>query len=1029
MLPHFIHVVCCTICLLSPIQLIGQETAKLDWAKRIGGAGNDRARDIVLDEEGNMYITGLYIGTVDFDPGPGVFNLTSAGSSDIFVLKLDAQGNFIWAKSMGGLHGDTGMGIAIDKEGNVYVTGGFSGTANFDPGPGTFNIVGATTGQHEIFVVKLDNDGNFVWAKAVVGGTWWDNGHKIEVDDAGNVHVIGRFYYQGGPRDFDPGPDTYFLTAGHEDIFILKLDTDGNFMWARNFGTAPHESRGYSLALDEDGNVYATGYFRGTVDFDPGPGTFNLTSVGTWNIFYLKLDANGDFVWAKAMVNSVTNYHSVGDHGRKIIVGTDGNVYITGRFDGTVDFDPGPGVFNLTASGGGYDIYITKLTSDGDFVWAKTMGGSGYDEGFGIKQDKDGYIYVTGVFVNTVDFDPGADVFSLTSAGMSDAFLTKFDSDGNFIWAVSMGGTNEDTSYIVDVNDASELFVIGWFTGTANLDPGPCTVNLVSAGQQDFFIQKLQQVINIPLEINGLSAQSGFIGSSITIQGEGFSSIPEENTVRFFNNIAATVTASTANSITVTVPEGATTGPISVSVNCITVLSADDFEAIPAPVITITTQPDNMAIVCESAEFSVSIQAEGTTNLTYQWQKFNSASDDFEEIADDANISGSNSATLSITANDLNLAGIYRCRVSGDNAADIFTNSISLEITATPAAPDAEDVLSCEASSFELTASGADEGNYRWYDSLTDETVLGTNSSFTTPEINITSSFFVSIVSGVCESERTEVRAIIEIVPTPTISFDDDEVCVGLTSTLVASEGYAGYLWSNAETTREITVSESGNYSVIGFSDSGCESDPSAQISITFIICNNAAPVIQPIPVTTFIGSRVVISLLDIISDEDDNLDLSTLRVINNQTQQGAPTQIDNSFNLIIDYAGRGFTGMDIVSIEVCDLLNACTQQQLTIDLIGDVVVYNAMSPNGDGLNDTLIIQYIDLIEELRENKVTVYNRWGDVVFEVSNYDNINRAFRGLNKNGNELPAGNYFYKIEFKSGLSTKTGFISLKR
>ncbi len=809
-------------------KIAAQETAQLDWVKRFGSTSNERGRDMVLDEDGNIYITGFYIGTVDFDPGPGVFNLTSEGSSDIFVLKLDPQGNFIWAKSMGGPNGDTGYGIALDNDRNVYITGGFSGTANFDPGPGTFNIIGATTGHHEIFVVKLNNDGDFVWAKGVVGGTWWDNGHKIEVDLAGNVHVIGRFYFQGGPRDFDPGPDTYFLTAGHEDIFILKLNTDGNFVWARNFGTSPHESRGYSIALDNEGNVYATGYFRGIVDFDPGPGTFHLTSVGNWNIFYLKLDANGDFVWAKSMVNSITNYHSVGDHGRKIIVDNNGNLYTTGRFNGTVDFDPGPDVFNMTASGGDFDIYITKLTTDGNFVWARTMGGSAYDEGYTIKQDNAGNIYVAGFFRNTVDFNPGAETFNITSAGLDDGFVTKFDSDGNFIWAISMGGTNNDQAMIVEVNDAGELFVLGWFMGTADADPGPCTNFIVSAGQQDIFLQKFKQALLIPLSINDFSENEGFVGSTITITGTGFSEVPSDNTVVFSDNVIANVISSSANSISVIVPEGAFSGQVSVSVNCITVTSANNFTVIPNPIITITEQPTLFVIVCEGEEVLFTTIAEGTSNISYQWQKFEAGN--FSDISDNAVYTNTNTSTLTINSAGGDGAGLYRCRVTGDNAEPVVSSASEFEIIiVNPPQPvtGQGSAAPCGENTVNLQVTGAvGDEYYLWYEVPDGGTPIDDvfGNTYTTPELQENKTYYVAIFSpDGCESSRLAVEAIIPLVPETGITLEGNRFMV--------QSGAASYQWyQNGEiipgaSDHYLDVFEYGIYFVRITSSNGCTAD------------------------------------------------------------------------------------------------------------------------------------------------------------------------------------------------------------
>ena len=484
--------------LLLPCALMAQEITPA-WGLPLSGPGEERSYAITLDATGHAYSAGNFTGTVDFDPGAGVAELSSAGSNDIYVAKYDTNGTLVWARSMGGTYSDGASGIAVDDAGNIYITGGFSGTADFDPGPGTFNMTAATTGQNDIYIAKLNANGDFVWAKGIVGGTWWDAGYGIDVDQAGNVLVTGRFYFQGGPRDFDPGPGTFFLTAGHEDIFVLKLTTDCDFVWAVAFGTAPDESRGYSIVLDDAGNSFITGYFRGTVDFDPGPGTFNMTSVGTWNVFYLKLDTEGALIWATQIPVTTSTYHFDGGYGRKIALDSDGNLFATGRYAGTIDFDPGAGVTELTSSGG-QDIYLAKFTGAGALLWAKSAGGSGDDEGYGITTDAEGNAHVCGIYRNTAIFDPGIGDLVLTSTGGDDMFIWSLDADGGPIRATSMGGSSDDRAYAIEMSATGALYVSGWFADTADMDPGNGEFNMISAGGNDAFLVKLVPFDNTGIE-------------------------------------------------------------------------------------------------------------------------------------------------------------------------------------------------------------------------------------------------------------------------------------------------------------------------------------------------------------------------------------------------------------------------------------------------------------------------------------------------------------------------------------------------
>jgi len=368
----------------------------ISWFRTLVGSGSGFS--IVVDDEGSVFVTGPFQGTVDFDPGAGTYNLTSSGGRDVFIIKLDINGNFVWAKKIGGASVDESYKIAVDQGGNAYVTGMYSGTVDFDPGAGTNNLTSA--GGGDIFVCKLDTDGNFLWAKSM-GGIGGEIGMSVALDENGNIYTTGGF---SGTADFDPGVgEASLVSAEGGDGFISKLDSNGNFVWAQNISMMGTEV-GMEIALDDTGYVFATGII--------GP-------FGNNDVFLTKLNPNGDLVWVKTLGGSYS------DFGYGIAMDGSGNVFITGSFAGTVDFDPGVGTNNLSAAGSD-DIYISKLDNDGNFVWAKSLGGVGYDSGEAIAVDDVGNVYLAGEFSDTVDFDPGPGTDNLTSAGFIDAFISKF---------------------------------------------------------------------------------------------------------------------------------------------------------------------------------------------------------------------------------------------------------------------------------------------------------------------------------------------------------------------------------------------------------------------------------------------------------------------------------------------------------------------------------------------------------------------------------------------------------------------------
>ncbi|MCH2022647.1 MAG: SBBP repeat-containing protein [Saprospiraceae bacterium] len=461
---------------------INAQTLTYQWAKSMGGAGAyAESYSITTDATGNVYSVGRFQDTVDFDPGSGIFNLIAYSTFSDFIQKLDSNGNFIWAKSIGNSGSNTEIrSITTDVSGNIYTTGKFRGTVDFDPGPDTFNLT-SNAGTWDLLILKLDANGNFIWAKSMDGTSNSLQSHSITTDASGNVYTTGRFTLT---VDFDPGPGIYNLTSigGTRDIYIHKLDPNGNFIWAKSMGNGDYDE-GRSITTDASGNVYTTGDFGGTVDFDPGPDTLNLTSNGQSDIFVQKLNSNGNFIWAKSMGDTDE------ERGQSITLDDFANVYTTGYFNGSADFDPGTGVNNLTSNGDS-DIFIQKLDGNGNFVWAKSMGGLYEDEGVSISTDALGNVYTTGGFSDTVDFDPGPAVNNLTPSG-ADFFLQKLDNNGNFIWAARMGLTYGDYVHSMTTDISGNVYTTGVYAGTVDFDPGSAVNNLTCIGWNDCFIQKL----------------------------------------------------------------------------------------------------------------------------------------------------------------------------------------------------------------------------------------------------------------------------------------------------------------------------------------------------------------------------------------------------------------------------------------------------------------------------------------------------------------------------------------------------------
>jgi hypothetical protein len=458
------------------------QSTSFDWVKQLSGLSTTKA--ITTDQNGNQYTIGSFNDTVDFDPGPGIHNLISTSYRDMFILKMDVSGNFVWAKQIASTGRIEANDISLDRFDNIYITGYSEDTVDLDPGPG-INILITDNFYENTFVLKLDPAGDFIWARLFGDGSY-SYGTSISVDPVGNVYTTGYFH---GTCDFDPGIDSFKLlsSGGTIDAYISKLDASGNFAWAKNIG-ASGDDYGVSVNADSSGNVYITGSFENTVDFNPGPVIYHMFSAGSADVFILKMDSLGNFLWSQRF-GSYEN-----DLPADVTLDADCNIYLCGTFEGTSDFDPNSGVYNMTSSGSStIDIFILKLDSLSNFIWAQKMGGVSNEIPHSIFVDNFNSVYTTGDFPGTSDFDPGPSTFNLSSSGYRDIFISKLDLSGSFLWAKQIGGSGYDYSYSIAVDPFYNVYTTGRFQSIVDFDPGTAAYNLTGIPGSSF-IHKMNQL-------------------------------------------------------------------------------------------------------------------------------------------------------------------------------------------------------------------------------------------------------------------------------------------------------------------------------------------------------------------------------------------------------------------------------------------------------------------------------------------------------------------------------------------------------
>ncbi|KAA9325025.1 SBBP repeat-containing protein [Adhaeribacter soli] len=513
------------------------------WAKKI--ADNTAGRGIAVDGSGNSYVTGYFYNSASF----GSTTLTTSGNNDVFVAKYDASGNLVWAKKAGGTSTDEGYGIAVDTNGNSYITGYFYSSATF----GSTTLT--SSGISDMFIAKCDASGNFLWARKG-GGNSFDYGYAIAADAAGNTCVTGYF---NATATFGT---TSITSAGTSDVYIARYDASGNLAWVRRAGGA-NSDQAYGVAMDGSGNSYVTGFFWDTATF----GSINLTSGGAGDVFVVKYNAAGTFQWVQRSAGTGN------DRPTAIAVDGSGNSYATGYFTGTSTF----GSTTLTANGN--DSYIIKLNTSGAFQWVQKAGGAGDDIGRGIAVDGSGNAFVTGNFQNdlafgniTVNSNGGTDMFlakyntsgtalwaksqygysvndighaiardasgnsyvtgffsgnavfgttNLTGSGGSNVFVAKYDPSGNLLWVKRGGGTGVDIGRGIAVDASGNSYVIGYFSGTATFG----STTLTSSGNSDVFVAKYDANGNLLWVRKTGGGTEWDYGTAIALDGSGNSYI------------------------------------------------------------------------------------------------------------------------------------------------------------------------------------------------------------------------------------------------------------------------------------------------------------------------------------------------------------------------------------------------------------------------------------------------------------------------------------------------------------------------
>ncbi|MBK8369069.1 MAG: T9SS type A sorting domain-containing protein [Bacteroidetes bacterium] len=784
----------------------------LQWANSMGTTSiTTVANKVMSDASGSVFNVGYFTGTVDFQSGAGVNALTS-GSTSIngYIQKLGANGTFAWVKGFLGTGACNIKNIVADASGSLYITGGFAGTIDFDPGATTYTMTTTAATESDLFVCKLTAGGVFVWAKQI-GGIYNDYGLSIDLDGSNNVFINGYCNAMTvSPQylliDMDPGAGVSNLGINGQDGIVVKLDNNGNYITSQNYGGSGPDYT-YSLKLDATGNVYICGYAWS------GVGQLAIGASGVYDTgFIAKLTNSLVKTWAIPLRGAPgAGYCGV----RDIEIDAVGNVYAVGEFKGVVDFDAGvaPTYTMATTSLSEADVFVTKVTSAGGFVWAKQIAsGTSNAYGLSLALDASNNLFFTGYFTGAADFDPTAASYTKYSAGTNDVYVCKLDANGNFTNEAQVyGSTGSDVCYSISSPAAGTYYICGSFNSTVDFNEGTGTTNLIGAGVADAFVAKYAACAVPPITTassstlvsvcqNGTKVLSATAATGITFN---WFNVAGGGTSLGVGNTFTTSPITTTTSIWAEGANACAASPvIQYSINMI-----------PSPTVSLGASSAN---VCEGTVVTLTGGGAGITSFTWN--------------------TGATTQSIAVTP-----SVTTQYTVSGSNGTCIGTRTVNISVVALPSVTlTASSPSICPGVSTILTAIGAQ--TYSWS--------TGTSNSTGTISVAPTTSTTYSVNAQKLGCYKM-YSINITVNPSPTVAVSNQTACAGNSVNLTAS-GATTYSWNTGATTSSISVAPTSNttYTVIGASG-GCTNTKTVSVSVS------ASPTVAANSVSVCAGNAV----------------------------------------------------------------------------------------------------------------------------------------------------------------------------
>lgn len=408
------------------VTALSPTTGTIQWIKQFGGGSAESVVDTAIDAAGNIYITGFFSGAgatngLDADPGSNVYTLSvpsPSANKDIFIIKLNPAGDFVWAKQLSSPSGtadDEVYSIKLDSAGNIILAGGYK-YLDFDPGPGTVEMITQSQFSMYSFILKLTSNGDFIWVKTLP--SLYSRIHSIALDSSDNIYAVGRY---SGTIDLNPDPTVSDIKTclGTFNAFVAKYSPNGNYVWGASYGGSLADSP--NKIILKDNNIFVGGYFGGTVDLDPSSGVNSYTYAGGVHAYISKFTTDGNYITSMVIPGTATNTDTITD----MMMDENNNIYVSGSFENIITL----GGNNYASYSIIEDAFYLKLDSNLTFSKIYLIQGvnGAQKNSFIQKLDSTKFLAV-GSSSAVTDFDFTSSVSpEVTPNAISYIYLTKFD--------------------------------------------------------------------------------------------------------------------------------------------------------------------------------------------------------------------------------------------------------------------------------------------------------------------------------------------------------------------------------------------------------------------------------------------------------------------------------------------------------------------------------------------------------------------------------------------------------------------------